>query len=202
MNTTLSIIYFSAGGTADLLAQSVAAGARSVPDTTIALHRIDGTQIKEGRWEDPGVLEALTQSDSIVFGAPTYMGGPAAQFKAFADATAYLWRSRAWRGKLAGGFTISGNPSGDKLLTLMYLSVFASQHGMTWMNWDELPRQPDGTNHLGSSLGLMAQNPVPPGAPPALSDADDLSAKKYGIHMALTARRLLGRAVPATVASV
>ena len=43
------------------------------------------------------------------------MGGPAAQFKAFADATAGKWFTSAWKDKIAAGFTVSMSPSGDKL---------------------------------------------------------------------------------------
>jgi NAD(P)H dehydrogenase (quinone) len=43
------------------------------------------------------------------------MGGPAAQFKAFADATSERWFKRVRLNKLAAGFTVSGGPSGDKL---------------------------------------------------------------------------------------
>ena len=51
------------------------------------------------------------------------MGGPAAQFKAFADATGERWYRGAWRDKLAAGFTVSSGPSGDKLNTL---NIFSS----------------------------------------------------------------------------
>ena len=47
------------------------------------------------------------------------MGGPAAQFKAFADALGGHWYGRTWQGKVAGGFTTSGGLSGDKQGTLM-----------------------------------------------------------------------------------
>jgi len=38
----------------------------------------------------------------MAFGSPTYMGGPAAQFKAFADATGDRWAARTWANKVAG----------------------------------------------------------------------------------------------------
>jgi len=191
---TIALVYFSQGGSTHLLAQQIAAGARQSGQASVQLVRLHGHQVHEGRWQDDAVLAQLSAADLIVFGAPTFMGGPAAQFKAFADATASLWFARAWTGKLAAGFTTSGSPSGDKLVTLSYLSVFASQHGMHWLSWDALPRQPDGTNHLGSSLGLMGHNPAGPGEAPSLSEADALSAHRFGEHLASTAGRLLGAA--------
>jgi len=75
---------------------------------------------------DP-VFAQLDASDAIIFGTPTYMGGPSAQFKAFADACGGKWYAGAWRDKLAAGFTISSGPSGDKLSTLHYLFTLAMQ---------------------------------------------------------------------------
>ena len=36
----------------------------------------------------------------IVFGAPTYMGGPSWQFKKFADASSKPWYHKVWRNKI------------------------------------------------------------------------------------------------------
>ena len=81
-------------------------------------------QLAEGAWEK------LDAADAIVFGTPTYMGGPSAPFKVFADASVKVWFSQGWKDKLAGGFTCSLNMSGDKFSTLMYFVTFAMQHGM------------------------------------------------------------------------
>ncbi|GAA0741623.1 flavodoxin family protein [Ideonella azotifigens] len=187
---TIALVYFSQGGSTHLLAEQIAAGARQSGQAELRLIRLHGHQVHEGRWQDDTVLARLSEADLIVFGVPTFMGGPAAQFKAFADATAGLWFARAWTGKLAAGFTTSGSPSGDKLATLSYLSVLAAQHGMHWLSWDALPYQPDGTNHLGSFLGLMGHNLANPGEAPVLSEADARSAQRFGEHLARTAQRL------------
>jgi NAD(P)H dehydrogenase (quinone) len=186
----IAIVYYSQGGTTALLAEAIARGARTVPGMEAELFPIAGSQIVEGRWKDDAVLEAITKSDGIVFGTPTFMGGPAAQFKAFADATSGIWYVRGWVGKLGGGFTISGSPSGDKSGTIGYLATLASQHGLVWANWNELPRQPDGTNRVGSSMGLMAQSIVAPGSPAKLDDGDALSGEKYGTYLANLVKRL------------
>ncbi len=78
------------------------------------------------------------------------MGGPAARFKAFADATVGSWWSQKWRDKLAAGFTMSGTPSGDKFNTLQYFHTLAMEHGMIWVSLGEMPMQPNGVNRLGS----------------------------------------------------
>src|SRR4029077_994413 len=33
----------------------------------------------------------ITEADAIIFGTPTYMGGPSAQFKVFSDASSDVW---------------------------------------------------------------------------------------------------------------
>ncbi|WP_292831862.1 flavodoxin family protein [Nostoc sp. JL33] len=91
-----------------------------------------------GRWKNDEGLEKLNQADAIVFGSPTYMGGVAAQFKAFIDAASEVWFRQGWKDKIAAGFTHSSSPSGDKQGTLLYLAMNAAQHGMIWVNVGDL----------------------------------------------------------------
>lgn len=154
---TISIIYFSGSGHTTKLAEAVAQGAATVAGTKTQLIALSGDHIVKGRYENEEALAQLDASDAIIFGSPTYMGGPAAQFKAFADATGGRWFSASWRDKLAAGFTVSSSPSGDKQGTLHYLFTLAMQHGMVWVGLGEMPMQPDGTNRLGSFSGAMAQ---------------------------------------------
>jgi NAD(P)H dehydrogenase (quinone) len=89
--TTIAIIYFSASGHTHMMAEAIAEGAQKAPDTTVQLLRITGEQITNGRWKDEAMAATLNQSDAIVFGTPTYMGGVAAQFKAFVDCVSSAW---------------------------------------------------------------------------------------------------------------
>ncbi len=155
--TNISIIHYSGSGHTAKLAEAVTKGAASVPGVKVNLIAINGDDIAKGRYQNDAVLAQLDGSDAIIFGSPTYMGGPAAQFKAFADATGERWFRSAWRDKLAAGFTVSNSPSGDKFSTLQYLFTFAMQHGMVWVGLGELPMQPNGVNRLGSFSGTMAQ---------------------------------------------
>ena len=154
----LAIIHFSGTGNTTKLAEAVRDGALTVDGIDAQLHVIEGKHIVEGRYANDALLAELDSADAIIFGSPTYMGGPAAQFKAFADATAGRWFTQAWLGKLAAGFTVSASPSGDKLSTLQYFNIFAAQHGMNWINLGLLPQlDPPGPNRLGAFLGAIAQ---------------------------------------------
>jgi len=192
---TVAIVYFSGSGHTHLMAEALAQGVQQVPGTEATLLRITGSQIVEGRWQDDAILEALNQADAIVFGTPTYMGGVAGQFKTFLDAASGIWFQQGWKDKLAGGFTHSGSLSGDKQGTLIYLSVFAAQHGMVWVGAGDLPShyigKTDGVNRLGSFLGIMGQSPMSlTGDPASLDEGDRLSAKLYGQRIAQFAHRL------------
>lgn len=112
------------------------------------------------------------------------MGGPAAQFKAFADATVGSWFGQKWRDKVAAGFTVSGAPSGDKLSTLQYLHTLAMQHGMIWVGTGELPGQPNGVNRLGSWIGAMALAQPSESPEVAPNREDQLSGELLGKRVA------------------
>ncbi|HEU6447990.1 MAG TPA: flavodoxin family protein [Verrucomicrobiae bacterium] len=155
--TTVSVIYFSGSGHTTKLAEAVHKGAASVPGVKTNLISINGDDIVKGRYKNDDVFAKLDASNAIIFGSPTYMGGPSAQFKAFADASSIKWFSSAWRDKIASGFSVSGSPSGDKFSTLQYFHTLAMQHGMIWIGLGEMPMQPNGVNRLGSFGGAMGQ---------------------------------------------
>jgi NAD(P)H dehydrogenase (quinone) len=187
--TTVSILYFSGSGHTTKLAEAVAQGAAAVTGVQTHLIAINGDDITKGRYKNDAVFAQLDASDAIIFGTPTYMGGPAAQFKAFADATAGKWFTSAWRDKLAAGFSVSSSPSGDKFSTLQYLHTLAMQHGMIWVGLGEMPMQPSGINRLGSFSGATAQagQEAPDVAPNA---ADKLTGELLGKRVATFAVKL------------
>src|SRR5690606_1362292 len=121
----IAIVYHTGYGHTERQAEAVKSGVGEVPGTECILMTVEQAQ---ARWDD------LLRAHAIVFGAPTYMGGPSAQFKAFQDATsnAVMSKGYLWKNKIAAGFTNSGARSGDKLATLVQLALFAAQHGMHW----------------------------------------------------------------------
>ena len=138
------VVFHSGYGHTQRLAQFVAQGAQA---SLVEINE-DGLVSDEG-WE------MLDQAQGIIFGSPTYMGVVSWQFKRFADSSSKQWYSRGWQDKVAGGFTISANLSGDKLSTLQYLMTLAMQHGMVWVG--QSSHSEGGLNRLGSYSGVMAQ---------------------------------------------
>jgi len=191
--STVSIVYHSGSGHTTKLAEAVAKGAASVPDVKVNSIAIDGKDIVEGRYKNEAVLAQLDSSDAIIFGSPTYMGGPSGQFKTFADATAGAWFGQKWKEKVAAGFTVSNSPSGDKSSTLQYFQTLAMQHGMLWIGLGELPLQPNGVNRVGGFAGAMglAGQESPDVAP---SEGDKLTGEILGKRVATAAKRWQGAA--------
>lgn len=186
---TISVIYFSGSGHTTKLAEAVHKGAASANGVKTHFLAIDGADIQQGRYNNDEVFAKLDASDAIIFGSPTYMGGPAAQFKAFADATGTRWYGGAWRDKIAAGFTVSGGPSGDKLSTLHYFFTLAMQHGMVWIGQAESPMNDKGINRLSSYSGVMAQAAQEP-TDVAPNAADKLTGEVFGKRVAELAMRL------------
>ena len=177
---TVAIVYFSATGNTKLMAEAIAAGVNAIPNTVANLYRITGEQISGGRWQDDDILEQVSRAEAIVLGTPTYMGGVAAQLKAFIDAAGSIWLSQGWKNKIAGGFTHSGSPSGDKQGTLLYLATHAAQHGMIWIGNSTLPDADSGLNELGAFLGPMGHGHEEG----HISDSEAKTAQQYGQRIA------------------
>jgi NAD(P)H dehydrogenase (quinone) len=190
----IAVAYHSGYGHTRQLALAVERGAAAVPGADVALVPVDDV---DRHWE------TLDAADAIILGTPTYMGGPSAAFKAFLDATSGRWAQQRWADKLAAGFTVSANPSGDKLATLQALSVAAMQHGMVWVGLGLLPGgaddadDPANRNRLASFLGVMAHAPAdaPPEVAPAAADL--ATAEHLGVRVAQAALRWRGTDRPA-----
>jgi NAD(P)H dehydrogenase (quinone) len=186
--TKVAIVYFSATGHTQQVAQAVMDGVNSVSGTEVTLLRIVGEDIQEGRWKNEGIIQALNSADAIVFGTPTYMGGYAGQFKAFIDACGGIWYQQGWKDKIGAGFTHSQGLSGDKLNTLAGLMINSMQHGMIWVGTGVTPEgaTPDKINRLSSYSGAMAQSNMDQ---PNIGPGDRQTAVLLGKRVAEVAKR-------------
>ena len=179
------VVYHSGYGHTQRIAEHVAKGAGG------ELAAIDA----EGNLAD-AAWAALDGADAIIFGTPTYMGGPSWQFKKFADASSKRWYTRAWQDKVFGGFTNSASPVGDKGATMIQLQTLASQHGGIWVSLGLLPSNTkaataNDVNHLGGSVGLLVRSPSD-AAVDEVPQGDLDTAKRYGQRVAEVAARLKG----------
>jgi multimeric flavodoxin WrbA len=186
----IAVVYVSVDGHTAMQADALRVGAES------AAH-VDMCRLPETGETDQSVWEACAQADAIVFGGPTYMGGPPWQFKKFADATSDMWVQREWQDKLAGGFTTSATINGDKGETLAYFITLANQHGMIWVSLGQASPNtsqhgPEDMNWTGGNGGAMAIAPSDAGPEAAPGAGDLASARAYGKRIAELAARFKG----------
>ena len=150
--TKVAIVYSSGNGHTQKIAEHIAQGASQVQETDV--HLINVTDMTDDHWQ------TLHTSDGIIFGSPTYLGSISSDFKKFMETTGRFWLDQKWANKMAGGFTVSSQHSGDKLNTLTSLALFAAQHGMIWAGLNHVGSMHTGdgknTNECGAWLGLMA----------------------------------------------
>jgi len=185
---SVGVAYTSGYGHTRELANAVAQGVTSVPDTLVEM--IDVAAITDDGWR------ILDRCDAIIFGSPTYMGSASGAFHTFAEATSVRWMTRAWQDKIAAGFTNSGSMSGDKLHTLQYFSMLAAQHGMHWISlglmpgWNTTTASEDDHNRLGFYLGAGAQTWNDQG-PEAVHGADIATAHHLGQRVATHTSRFV-----------
>ncbi len=190
---SITVVYHSGFGHTKVLAEAVARGAQSVAGASVNIVRVEDLPPPGADRKLGPAWDVLHKSDAIVFGTPTYMGTVSAEFKKFMESSSVAWFGQLWKDKIAGGFTNSGSPSGDKLNALQTLSVFAAQQSMVWVSTGMMPTytgpdDPASTNRLGSYLGPTAQssNASPDVTPPI---ADRLTAEAYGKRIAEAALR-------------
>lgn len=151
--SSIVIVYHSGYGHTRKVAEAVAQGSGG---TLLAIDA-EGN-LPAGGWEQ------LAAARAIVFGSPTYMGGPSWQFKKFADASSKPWFNKVWRNKLAAGFTNSATLNGDKYATLQYFWTLSQQHGMFWVGTgmhasNAKNHTRDDLNNLGGYSGLITVSP-------------------------------------------
>ena len=144
--------------------------------------------LPEGGWEK------LAAAKTIVFGTPTYMGGPSWQFKKVADASSKAWFTMQWKDKLAAGFTNSATLNGDKATTVQYLFTLSQQHGMLWvgtgMQGPNAKRHTrDDLNNLGGFAGLITATPSD-ASTDEMVPGDIATAKAFGQRIAAVTARL------------
>jgi NAD(P)H dehydrogenase (quinone) len=190
----ITIVHFSGYGHTRKQAAAVEAGAAGAAGAAVTSLLIDAEgNIPEGGWD------ILAAAHAIIFGAPTYMGGPAWQFKKFADASSKPWFAQVWKDKIAAGFTNSASINGDKFSTLSYMITLAMQHSMVWIGTGLLPANSlaatrNDVNYLGGFAGALAQSPSD-GSPDQGPLPGDLeTARLFGARVADYANRTQGRA--------
>ena len=121
------VLYYSAYGHIERMAEAVAEGARAVPGTEVTIKRVpelvpEETAKKSGmKLDQPApiaTVDELADYDAIIFGTPTRFGNMCAQMRNFLDQTGGLWMSGALVGKVGSVFTSTASQHGGQETTI------------------------------------------------------------------------------------
>ncbi len=175
MTTKILILYFSRHGTTAEMANHIARGVESVPNTEAILRTVpDVSTVCEKTAEripEQGAIYAtlkdLESCDGLALGSPTHFGNMAAPLKYFIDSTTQIWFSGALTGKPAGVFTSAGSLHGGQESTLLSMMLPLMHHGMVLLGlpYSETALRetasggtPYGPSHLSSEHGQLTDH--------------------------------------------
>lgn len=188
--TLIAIVFHSGYGHTRRVAEHVRAGiaARNV--------EVEVIEIDAEGFVSDAAWATLKAADGVVFGSPTYMGGPSWQFKRFADASSKPWYMQEWKNKIAAGFTNSATLNGDKESTIGYFATLAGQHKMLWTGTGMHPSNSkaatrDDLNHLGGYRGLLVTSPSDASVDEMIP-GDLRTAEAFGANIADVVREVKG----------
>jgi len=137
--TRVLVLYYSAYGHIEAMAQAVAAGAREVADTEVTIKRVpelvpEDVARKSGMKLDQAAPIAkpseLADYDAVIFGTPTRFGNMAAQMRNFMDQTGGLWMKGALIGKVGSVFASSNTQHGGQESTILSFHTTLLHQGM------------------------------------------------------------------------
>ena len=137
--TKVLVLYYSAYGHIEAMAQAVAAGVREVQDCEATIKRVpelvpEAVALKSGLKLDQAAPIAqpneLADYDAVIFGTPTRFGNMCGQMRQFLDATGGLWAKGALVGKVGSVIASSGTQHGGQESTLLSFHISLLHHGM------------------------------------------------------------------------
>jgi NAD(P)H dehydrogenase (quinone) len=143
MPTNIQIIFYSMHGHIYRMAEAVAEGARSVPDSKVELFQVKETLPEEvlkkmgaldakKSWAHVPIAQAdrLPEADAVILGIPTRYGLVVSQMQSFIDATGQLWLKGAMVGKVGSVFASTGTQHGGQETTIRAAHTFLFHQGM------------------------------------------------------------------------
>jgi NAD(P)H dehydrogenase (quinone) len=132
------VLYYSAYGHIEALANAVAEGARAAGATADVKRAPElvpdevakASHFKLDQSAPVATVDELATYDAIVGGAPTRFGRMASQMATFLDQAGGLWAKGALNGKVGGAFTSSASQHGGNETTLFSIITNLLHFGM------------------------------------------------------------------------
>ncbi|MBS3961737.1 MAG: NAD(P)H:quinone oxidoreductase [Sandarakinorhabdus sp.] len=195
------VLYYSSNGHVEVLAQSIAEGARQVPGAEVTVKRVpelvpEDVAAASGLKTDQAAAIAtpaeLADYDAIIFGTPTRFGNMAAQMRNFLDQTGGLWFTRALVGKVGSVFCSTASQHGGQETTITSFHTTLLHHGMVIVG---LPYTWEGNSIMGevsggTPYGITTIAGADGSRMPSANELD--GARFQGRHVTEIAARLFG----------
>jgi NAD(P)H dehydrogenase (quinone) len=133
------VLYYSAYGHIEKMAEAVAEGALAEPSTEVTIKRVPELVPEEiakrsgMKLNQPALIatvDELANYDAIIFGTPTRFGNMCAQMRNFLDQTGGLWMKGALVGKVGSVFTSTGTQHGGQETTITSFHSTLLHQGM------------------------------------------------------------------------
>ncbi len=142
--TKVLVLYHSAYGHIEIMAQAVAEGAREA-GAQVDIKRVPETvpdaiakaaHFKLDQAAPIATIAELTDYDAIIVGAGTRFGRMNSQMAAFLDQAGGLWAKGALNGKVGGAFTSTASQHGGQETTLFSIITNLLHFGMVIVGLD------------------------------------------------------------------
>ncbi len=198
--TKVLVLYYSAYGHIERMAQAVAEGARET-GAEVAVKRVpelvpDEVARKAGYKLDQAAPIAtpaeLADYDAIIFGSGTRFGVVTSQMRNFLDQTGPLWMTGALVGKVGSAFTSSATQHGGQESTILTLIPTLLHQGMVVVGLPYAFQGQMGLDEIkgGSPYGAST---ITGGDGARMPSEQDLAGARFqGRHVAQIAGKLKG----------
>jgi len=137
--TKVLVLYYSAYGHIETMAEAVAAGAREVAGTEVTIKRVPElvpedvarkSHMKLDQKAPIATVDELSDYDAIIFGVPTRFGNMAAQMRNFLDQTGGHWMKGSLIGKVGSVFASTATQHGGQETTIISTHTTLLHQGM------------------------------------------------------------------------
>jgi len=191
------VLYYSAFGHIERMAEAIADGARSVPGTEVDIKRVPDRVSPEGAHGGSSETEPkapvasiddLPNYDAIIFGTRTHLGHISLQMRNFLDQAGGLWKRGALVGKVGSVFTSAANQHGGHEIASFHTILFHLGFIVVGMPFLEQSLADIGQVGLGSPYGATTLAGGEGHRKP--SEGDLALARFQGAHVARIANKL------------
>jgi NAD(P)H dehydrogenase (quinone) len=185
------VLYYSAYGHIETMAQAVAEGAR-VAGAEVTIKRVPelvpeeaarNAGMKLEQAAPVATVDELPQYDAIIFGTPTRFGNMTAQMRNFLDQTGKHWMSGALIGKVGSVFASTASQHGGQETTITSFHTTLLHQGMIIVGLPYAAKE------------LLNMKEVTGGTPYGATTLSDVDGSRQPTENELAAARFQGRHV-------